>query len=347
MSQIAPDIHAVVERVGPRWEALHGARILVTGGTGFIGRWLLESLVTANRDWGLDANAVVLTRRPREFAQMAPAVVREPCISLLEGDVRELAPFLSPITHVIHGATAANAKLNRSDPGAMLEVIEQGTRRVLELCVHQDVRRLLLLSSGAVYRQPAHVDVLVTEDAPLGPDASEESSAYHRGKRIAEDMAWNAAKAHGLPLTIARLFTLVGPYLPLDEHFAIGNFIRDVLRGGPVVVAGDGAPVRSYLYAADTAAWLWTMLLDESARGHVYNVGSERAMSVLDTARLVALVGLGEADVEVHGRVDSSGGGEWYVPSTGRARKELGVDEWTAMEDAVKRTIDWHRERRS
>lgn len=341
-----PDIRAVVELVGCRWEGLRGARILVTGGTGFVGRWLLESFVAANREWALDARAVVLTRRPKEFARAAPRLVEEASITLLDGDVRELGPGFGAMTHAIHGATPASAALNSTDPKGMLDVIERGTRRVLELCVARPVQRLLLLSSGAVYRQPARPGLRLAEDSPFGPEAPEETSAYHAGKRLAERLAWDAVSDHGLNLTVARPFAFVGPYLPLDAHFAIGNFIRDVLKGGPVIVNGDGTQVRSYLYAADMAAWLWIILLDGSAGGRAYNVGSELALSVADVARLVRRVGLAEADVEIRGHGGSSGGGDWYVPSTERARLELGVEEWTTLEDAVKRTIDWHKERR-
>jgi len=86
------DTRVVVEHVGSRWEALRGARILVTGGTGFIGRWLLESFVVANRKWELDASAIVLTRRPREFALNSPELAQDASIELREGDVRELTP---------------------------------------------------------------------------------------------------------------------------------------------------------------------------------------------------------------------------------------------------------------
>ena len=346
MTTPRPDILDVVARVGPRWETLRGGCILVTGGTGFVGRWLLESFVAANREWRLDAGAIVLTRRPREFTRDAPELVREPAITLHEGDVREAISGSASITHVIHGATPASAALNLADPRSMLEVIGQGTRRVLEVCAGQHVHRLLLLSSGAAYRQPANPEVLLTEDSPLGPEAPEETSAYHAGKRLAERLAWEAAADHGFALTIARPFAFVGPYLPLDTHFAIGNFLGDALSGGPVVVKGDGSPVRSYLYAADMAAWLWTMLLEASARGRAYNVGSEFALSVAEVARLVSRVGLDGADVEIRGHRGSSGGGDWYVPSTERARVELGLEEWTTLEDAVRRTIDWHRERR-
>jgi nucleoside-diphosphate-sugar epimerase len=152
-------------------------------------------------------------------------------------------------------------------------------------------------------------------------------------------------------VTIARCFAFVGPYLPLDAHFAIGNFIGDAIGGGPIAVRGDGTAVRSYLYAADLVEWLVTILL-RGRSGQAYNVGSEEGVSIIELARRVAAVA-GESSsngplaVEVAGAPTAGAAPDHYLPDCGRAREELGLRETTPLEEAIRRTIRFHVPARS
>lgn len=329
---IEHDIEHILQHSKGLWDELRGASILVTGGTGFFGRWTTESFCAANQRFQLGARMVVLSRHPQ-----AP---REG-ISFGYGDVRSFDFPKCDFSHVIHLATPASAALNETQPFEMQEICVDGTRRVLELARRSGVKKFLLASSGAVYgRQPRDLE-RTPEDYLGGPDPLDPRSAYAEGKRMAEWMCATASRAAGFQVKIARGFAFVGPYLPLDVHFAAGNFIADALAGRPIVVKGDGTPVRSYLYAADLAIWLWTILL-RGESGRAYNVGSEEAVSIAGLAHLVAEIA-GRTPVEVRETARADEPPERYVPSTARARDELHLQQHIDLAESIRRTVEWHR----
>lgn len=331
------DLDAVFGALAPLWPRLAGARIFMTGGTGFIGRWMLEALRDADLRLGLEVDLVILSRDPAGFAARAPHLAAH--FRMLAGDVLHLSRVDGPFTHVIHAATDASAALNRDDPRRMFDTIVTGTRRALDLAL-DDKARLLFLSSGAVYGiQPwelAHVG----EDWTGGPDPCDPRSAYGEGKRAAEMLCAIHGSQFGLDVVNARIFALLGPLLSLDIHFAAGNFIRDALAGRKLVIQGDGRAVRSYLYAADLAVWLWTLLI-AGRPGAAYNMGSEDAISIADLARRVDAL-LGGGGVDILGRPDPGWNAGRYVPSTALIRRELGVAPMVDLDEAIRRTAIWN-----
>jgi dTDP-glucose 4,6-dehydratase len=324
------------------WQDLRGARIFLTGGTGFFGCWLLETLIWANDHLGLDASVVVLTRNAGAFRTKVPHLGGDPAVTLHEGDVRTFALPDGPFTHAIHAAVDATPARTQADRLRVFDTIVDGTRRALECARRAGASRFLFTSSGAIYgRQPAGL-THVPEDYPGGPDPTDSSRAGAEAKRAAEMLCVMHADQTFAP-TIARCFSFLGPYLPVDVHFAAGNFIRDALAGGPIRLSGDGTPQRSYMYASDLAIWLWTILL----RGQPlrpYNVGSESAISVGDLARSIARRFAPEPAVQV-APATGHGSPERYIPDTARARTELGVTMTVDLEEALTRTMDWHRMR--
>jgi dTDP-glucose 4,6-dehydratase len=328
---IGPDIEHVLEHSPGVWNELRGASIFVTGGTGFFGRWMVESFRAANQQFQLGARLVVLSRYPQKSLEG---------ISFCSGDVRSFEFPEGEFSHVMHLATPSSGPVS---PFEIQEICVDGTRRVLEFAKLRGVEKFLLASSGAVYgRQPADLEK-TPEHFLGGPDPLDPRSAYAEGKRMAEWLCAASSNAGGLEVKIARGFAFLGPYLPINAHFAAGNFIADVLAGRPIVVQGDGTAVRSYLYAADLAVWLWTILLRGKA-GRAYNVGSEREINIADLARLVAEVaGVAASSVEVRGTPVLGEKPERYVPSTARARTELYLEEHIDLSESIRRTIAWHR----
>ena len=339
VDELADDLDRILARVEPSLEELRGGRLFLTGGTGFFGRWMLASLIRANRRLGLGAEAVVLTRNPGLFATAFPAIARAPGIALLAGDVRDFAWPEGRFTHVIHAATDTSPAAAAA-PRRLFDSIVGGTARVLELAVASGAGKLLLTSSGAVYgTQPLGVARLA-EGHSGAPDPADPGAAYGSGKRAAEHLCALAWAEHGIETKIARCFAFVGPHLPLNAQFAVGNFIRDALERDVVTVNGDGTPVRSYLYAGDLAGWLWTIL----AKGRPntpYNVGSDEGLPLAEVARRVVGVIAPGKPVDIRGAAEA-GPRPAYVPDVGRARG-LGLDVWTPLDDAIFRTALWAR----
>jgi dTDP-glucose 4,6-dehydratase len=336
----AEDLDHVLTRVGDLWSQARGKRIFLTGGTGFFGPWLVDTFAHANRRLDLGAELVVLTRDPDAAIARLPQLAGHRAVTLHRGDVRAFERPRGEFHLVVHGAAESSQQGHVGDHRHMFDTIIDGTRRTLSFA--QDVgASYLLVSSGAVYgQQPPTLD-RVGEDHRGGPDISDARSAYAEGKRAAEVMAAIEADRGGPSVRIARCFAFVGAHLPLDAHFAIGNFIRDAASGGPIDVRGDGTAVRSYLYMADLAVWLWTLALSPFAHG-AYNVGSEEPVSILETARAVAAVLAPDAAIRVHGTPADGVAPHRYVPSTARARGELSLRQHVELHDAIARTARWY-----
>ncbi|HEU5350888.1 MAG TPA: NAD-dependent epimerase/dehydratase family protein [Terracidiphilus sp.] len=343
------DLAHVLERTRPLWERARGGRLFLAGATGFFGAWLLESLAHCNRELDLGVRATVLSRDPEGFLRRMPHLRGESWMQFLSGDVREVALAEDRrgerFDFVVHGASPtlparAGARRER------LETLIEGTRRMLELAKAGEAKAMLYVSSGAVYgRQPEEVS-RIPEEYTGAPDCLDPDAAYGEGKRVAEMMCVHHAEETGLPIAIARCFAFVGPHLPLDAHFAIGNFVGDALAGRMIRVNGDGTPTRSYLYAADLAVWLWTLLLRAPELGGspaAFNVGSDEAVSIAELARTVAEEVNPRCAVEIATVAVPAAAKQQYVPSVEKAERVLGLRAWIGLREAIRRTAAWHR----
>ena len=334
------DLDNVLQQTSSVWPELRDARLFITGGTGFIGCWLLESLRHADQHFNLGVQATILTRNPESFQRKAPHLFDYPGFHFISGDVCNFATPPGEFTHLIHAATDASAHLNETDPRRMFDTVLQGTRRSLDFAVEKAVDRVLFLSSGAVYGQQPWEMERVAEDWSGSPSCTDPRAAYAEGKRAAEMLCAIYKKQFGTKVAVARIFALLGPYLSLDIHFAAGNFIRNAIQGKPVIVNGNGLPCRSYLYAADLTAWLWHMLI-WAEPGKPYNVGSDESVSIRDLAARISQV-LGNSEYQVLGTQDVGWNPGRYVPDTTLIGRDLGLHKTVSLDEAILRTAVWH-----
>ena len=343
MNRLTPDLELIAANTRELWDELRGERLFITGGTGFFGCWLVESFCFMNRRLGLGAEATVLTRNPEAFAKKCPHLASDPAVRLLVGDVRSFAFPEGRYAYIIHAATEARARQAAEAPLEMLSTIIAGTEHVLEFAAACEAKKFLLTSSGAVYgKQPADL-THVPETYTGTPDPLDPASVYAEGKRISELLCSIYQKRTGPECKIARCWAFCGPHLPLNEHFAIGNFIGDILAGRSIQIQGDGTPRRSYLYAADLTVWLWTMLFKAPSL-IPFNVGSAHDLSILELAQVVAATLDPKTEIRVARQPVPGVAAAWYVPSVDRAREVLGLREITPLEETIRLTARWYRE---
>jgi nucleoside-diphosphate-sugar epimerase len=318
------------------WRLLANQRVFITGGTGFVGKWLLATLLHANENFSLNCKITVLSRNPDTFLEEWPRICGR--VRWITGDVKDFQFCDEQFDVIVHAATDVIAQIS---PEEVFDTCLNGTRRVMELAQKSSRAKVLIVSSGAVYGPLPNGVKQVPETYTREPAPLYEDSAYAEGKRASEIIAIQHATS-GLEVKIARIFAVVGPHIPLDKHFAVGNFIQSAIIGADIHLKGDGTAYRSYLYAADMAAWLWTVLI-RGQSGRAYNIGSQESLSILELAQEVSkLVGMNAIGVHVIGKQLQGSVPQYYVPDINRSKTELNLAAPMLLSEALQRTVNWY-----
>lgn len=337
------DLDHVVAHAEGCLRSLNGARILITGASGFLGSWMAESLAYAADRLGLNLEAILLIRDPALFGRTHPHLACHRSIQVLAGSMEALPLGSENLTHVIHAAAPVVHRRITANPAAAFDAIATGTRQLLDFASTGGARRFLLLSSGAVYGpQPPDLEA-IAEDHPGGPDPLDPASLYGEGKRVAElHCGLRAADTPGMATVVARGFSFLGPRLPAGRSYAAADFLADGFSGGPIRIAGDGTPWRSYLYAADAAVWLWTMLVNGES-GRAYNLGSDDPFTIKQLADEIGSLWQPAVPVVRAQRPIPGAPPIRYVPSVARAKRELNLSVRISRSEGLRRTRDFVR----
>ena len=314
--------------------------VLITGGTGFFGRALLRHHLVAGKSLGL--TIMVLSRNPELFLQTYPEFASHESIGFIKGDIqnRNSLPWGHSFSHIIHAATDSTFGPLLTPLQRFAQILE-GTMHILDLAIATGARRLLLTSSGGIYGpQPTNLEA-IPENWQGSPPLAEKATAYSQAKRAAEHLCTLYRDAYGLETVIARCFAFVGPDMPLDVHFAIGNFIRDALSAEAITVSGDGSQLRTYLDQSDLADWLWTLMLD-GHDGETYNVGSDQVISIGELAYLVRDLLAPSKTVRVLGTPQEATGRNSYIPNISKIKTMHGVSITVPLDQSILNTAKAH-----
>jgi UDP-glucuronate decarboxylase len=315
-------------------------KILITGGTGFFGRALLRNLLASDYK---DIEFIILSRQPEKFLTTYPLFANSAQFQFVQSDIQDRSslPWDCKLSHILHAATDSTIG-PRLSPLQRFQQIVEGTTNILDLALATGAKRFLLTSSGGIYGQQPPDLLAIPEDWAGSPTLADPATAYSQAKRAAEHLCALYQDSYGLQTVIARCFAFIGPDLPLDVHFAIGNFIYDALHSQTITVAGDGTPLRTYLDQSDLAHWLWT-LLQEGTPGEAFNVGSDEVVSIAELAHLVRDLAAPDKPVRILGHPTASSSRNRYVPDITKARDMHSLKVNIPLSTAILQTVRAHQ----
>lgn len=333
---ISDDVKSILSRLSGSLEFFNNKRIFITGGTGFFGRWLLQILCTLVANKGLAIEIYVLSRNPEKFLSANSDFPFQKYIKFVQGDV---ASFVLPdieLDYLIHMATTAAVEtFAGEDQLKKLDLLYSGTKHTLDQVAKRGVKKVLFTSSGVVYGPSSRESY--SEDMLQAPQTTLTSSALGEGKRLAEYLISYYAEKYAFDYSIARCFSFFGPFLPLDIHYAIGNFMNDAIVNSEITVKGSGRELRSYLYIAD--AWVWMLDMLMHADNQIYNVGSSKSLSIGELAYLVRDTLAPQKEVKILGATHDVGNfsRNSYVPNCSKIRNKFDLSEWTSLSQGIQK----------
>jgi nucleoside-diphosphate-sugar epimerase len=327
---LSSDLEEVVTVSEENLRKLDGTTIVILGGTGFVGKWLVSTLISARLKLSLNYEIYVVTRSSlsaREYFN--PSDVR-----LIEHDLAAGCLDLPIANYFVHGATPSVPSTGSQNPFQVMSATTNGTISISNAVEKSpSPKSCLYLSSGAVYgsqskdliRQPESViDVL-----------NESLNSYGRTKLSNELMMAQIKENFGVAVSLPRLFAFYGPHIALDAHFAIGNFLRDARAGRPVRILGNPNTTRSYMYPTDLIINLIQLLVNPEDRP--INLGSPQPLTMRSVAEKICKM-FGGIQIE---EIDPDSTFSNYVPQTDWILGKSGIEPRVSFNEGLHRWNRW------
>mgnify|MGYP001439115751 FL=1 len=314
--------------------------ILFIGGTGFFGKAFLNYIKLNNPNY---INSVTIVGRSAErFLNKNKEFTDIRNVNYIYGDILKDISYLSKFnfTHVIHAAADSTNVTELSDTQRYEQIVE-GTKNVLNLVRdYFPMSKLLFVSSGGVYGKMLPNKKSFSETDVLESDILDSSNIYAISKREAEHLCLNYHDKYNLNISIARCFCFSGIHLPLDVHFAIGNFVNDVNNNNNIIIKGDGESVRSYLDQDDLIEWFIEILKNDSFKNTIYNIGSEDSISIKDLAMLIKKLSNKKIDVEILNESNNNLRKTVYVPDCEKIIKKFNLVQKVSLSESIAKMLN-------
>jgi UDP-glucuronate decarboxylase len=355
---VAQDLHDICTRAGDAFLALSGRTLLVTGGAGFLGHYLVQAPLYWNRHFRGSADAIRVTVCDN-WLRGTPRWLEEwrsdPHLETATHDVtRPLPAGLSAPDFIIHAASVASPTFYRKHPIETMDANVTGVRLLLDLCRERaeqgdPVEGFLFFSSSEIYGDPDPANIPTPETYRGNVSCTGPRACYDESKRYGETLCTNFAHVHGIPVTIVRPFNNYGPGLKLGDRRVIPDFAQDILEGRDIVLLSDGSPTRTFCYVADAVVGYFRALV-RGRPGESYNIGVEAPeVSIAELAERMTRIGSEVLGYRGSLRRHASSDPEYLTdnpvrrcPDITKARTELGYEPQVSLDEGLERSLRWY-----
>lgn len=350
------DLSYICGHLAEEFAAMAGKKLLITGGAGFLGYYLVQAVLYWNQQSDLaDIEVTIYDNYMRGVPDWLTALQDDPNLVLVKHDITHPLPEdMGDFQYIIHAASIASPIYYRQYPIETMDANVNGLRYLLEYCrVQQDgetpVEGFLFYSSSEIYGDPAPDAIPTAEDYRGIVSCTGPRACYDESKRYGETLCVNFARQYGLPIKTARPFNNYGPGLKISDRRVLPDFARDILAGRDIVMLSDGSPTRTFCYVADAIVGYFKILV-KGRPGEAYNIGVEAPeISMVQLADVVVETAVSLFDYQGKVIRKESSDKEYLVdnpnrrcPQIGKARKELGYDPGITLDEGIKRSLLWY-----
>ncbi len=353
---VAADLDHIVEGLAEDFPRLSGKRLLIIGGAGFLGYYLVQSVLHWNKVTDLaPVELIVWDNYARGVPDWLSALEGDANLTLQKHDVRDPLPEdIGHVDYLIHAASIASPTFYRLHPLATMDANVNGLRTLLDYAAAEaeagrPLDGFLFYSTSEIYGDPDPANIPTPETYRGNVSCTGPRACYDESKRYGETLAVTFAQTQGVSVTIARPFNNYGPGLKISDRRVLPDFARDVLNGCDIVMLSDGAPTRTFCYIADAIIGYYRIMF-RGRPGEPYNIGIETPeISMATLAEKVVAQARDLFDYQGKVVFQTSSDAEYLTdnpnrrcPIIDKARKELGYDPKIGVDEGLKRALIWY-----
>ncbi|MFC1459425.1 NAD-dependent epimerase/dehydratase family protein [Microvirga arabica] len=358
---VSADLDFITRSLEYEFSQMAGKRLLIVGGGGFLGYYLVQSALAWNRR-GKTApiTVVVFDNWARGVPSWIERLRSSSFLTLRTHDVTQRLPAdIGAFDYIIHAASIASPIFYRQFPIETMDANVNGLRHLLEFALQlkysqRSIDGFLFYSTSEIYGDPTPENVPTAESYRGNVSCTGPRACYDESKRYGETLCVNFAQQHGLPIKIARPFNNYGPGLKITDRRVLPDYARDVLAGKDINMLSDGSPTRTFCYISDAIIGYYKILV-RGRPGEAYNIGTpEPEISMLELAERI--VALSRSIFGYTGRIvrQVSNDANYLVdnpnrrcPIIDKARHELDYNPKIELDDGLQRSLLWYSENRT